>query len=170
MQNLCKSCLGYPTTRRWHLQVSGLTDELDWAPFNLNPWCTLLAIMTITVVRFSVQSRPPLALPSLWSMRVQAEQASLSTTFPMEHASAGRKSPNKAPWETLGQRLSTLISAPLLTGDLSWGCKEADFTFLTQRISSTPIVKPRSVRKVVNSLASAVSKRADTPPPYNYNK
>jgi len=45
----------------------------------------------------------------------------------MGHVGASRKSAYDAPWETLSQRLSGPISAPLLTAVLVWGHEEEDF-------------------------------------------
>jgi len=42
----------------------------------------------------------------------------------MGHADASRKSPKVPPWETLSLRLSTPISAPLLTAAQSWRYEE----------------------------------------------
>ena len=107
-------------------------------------WDSSLSVLPVARVQFPAMAEYFKGFFPGWSHSANppwasvAENGSISpqwVTFSMGHASASRKSPNDAPWETLSLRLSRPISAPLLTVARSWRREKINLEVLVWSIS-----------------------------------
>jgi len=122
-----------PVARVMIAQWDSSLSALPVARVMIAQWDSSLSVHPVARVQFPAMAEyfkgffPGWSHSSNPSWASVAENGSISpqwVTFSMGHASASRKSPNDAPWETLSLRLRRPISAPLLTVARSWRHKK----------------------------------------------